>query len=275
MREMNNLLKKCYLKDLDFDNGLLWNMDATIVSNGEQKTIPIITKDYLKDKIYRERFSYCFLSNKEDSTLDLNTRFQIFRLKNKTDIDRMASAFYADYNPIDNFDKIEESTENENASNVISGSVKETGTENSTSNASNVKSGKVTESGSDTQNPFENTTVNSVSPENNDTFYHKDKTINQIGQAQSTSNKDTTYNGLTDATQGNTENHSERAKTWENYNDTNTRSKTYNSRIHGNVGTTRTQTMIADELELRFRTLSDYIMDKFLDENTFYVSEMD
>ena len=272
---MNSLLKKCYLKDLAFDHGLLWIMDATLVSKGEQKTIPIITKDYLKDKIYRERFSYCFLSNKEDSTLDLNTRFQIFRLKNQTDIDRMASAFYADYNPIDNFDKIEESTEKEDSSNVISGSVKETGTENTTSNASNVKSGNVNESGSDTQNPFENTTVNSVSPENNDVFYHKDKTINQIGQAQSTSNKDTTYNGLTDATQGATENNSAHTKTWDNYNDKNTISKTYNSRVHGNVGTTRTQTMIADELTLRIRTLADYIMDKFLDENTFYVTEMD
>ena len=272
---MNSLLKKCYLNELDFDNGLVWNMDANITKNDSQTTISIINKDFLKDKIYRERYSYCFLSNKEDATLDFNTRFQIFKLKNQSDVDRMASAFYAEYNPIDNFDKIEESTEKEDSSNVITGSVKETGTENTTSNASNVKSGNVTESGTDTQNPFENTTVNSVSPENNDVFYHKDKTINQIGQAQSTSNKDTTYNGLTDATQGQTENHSESAKTWENYNDTNTRNKTYNSRIHGNVGTTRTQTMIADELTLRIRTLADYIMDKFLDENTFYVSEMD
>lgn len=275
MTQLNNLLKKCYLKDLDFDNGLLWNMDATIVSNGEQKTIPIITKDYLKDKIYRERFSYCFLSNKEDSTLDFNTRFQIFRLKNQTDIDRMASAFYAEYNPIDNFDKIEDITEDTLSTNTISGYVKEKNTFNTITQNSNTKSGSVSENGNNTQNAYNDVTVNSVSPENNDSFYNERKVLNEVGPVSNDSNKTTTYNGLKDDVQAQTTNDEERAKTWENYNDNTQGNRKTKSRIHGNVGVTRTQTMIADELELRFRTLSDYIMDKFLDENTFYVSEMD
>ena len=272
---MSSLLKKCYLNELDFDNGLVWNMDANITKDNSQTTISIINKDFLKDKIYRERYSYCFLSNKEDATLDFNTRFQIFKLKNQSDVDRMASAFYAEYNPIDNFDKIEEIKENENNVNKITGNVTDTKTDESAINSSNTKSGTVNESVNDTQQPYDNVTVNSVSPENNDTFYHKDKTENQIGAVQASSNRDMTYNGLTDTTAGTTNTSSENVKAWNDYNDTNERNKTFNSRVHGNVGTTRTQTMIADELSLRIRTLADYIMDKFLDENTFYVSEMD
>ena len=270
---MDSLLKKCYLSDLDFDNGLVWNMDANITKDDSQTTISIINKDFLKDKIYRERYSYCFLSNKEDATLDFNTRFQIFKLKNQSDVDRMASAFYAEYNPIDNFDKREDSTENENNVNTITGNVTDARTDESTVNSSNTKSGTVNESGNDTQQPYNNVTVNSVSPENNVTFYNKDKIENQIGAVQSSSNRDTTYNGLTDTTAGTTNTSTENVKTWNNYADTNERNKTLTSRVHGNVGTTRTQTMIADELSLRIRTLADYIMDKFLDENTFFVSE--
>ena len=54
---MNSLLKKCYLNELDFDNGLVWNMNANITKDDSHTTISIINKDFLKDKIYRERYS--------------------------------------------------------------------------------------------------------------------------------------------------------------------------------------------------------------------------
>ena len=272
---MNSLLKKCYLNELDFDNGLVWNMDAKITKNDSQTTISLINKDFIKDKIYRERYSYCFLSNKEDATLDFNTRFQIFKLKNQGDVDRMASAFYAEYNPIDNFDKKEEITENNTTENTIVGKVKDSETTESNSNSNNTKSGNIVETGNDTQLPYDNVTVNSVSPENNNEYYNKDKSENQIGQMQTNSSFETTYNSVKDVTQGQASNVKESSKSWENYKDTNTETRALHSHVHGNVGTTRTQTMIADELSLRIRTLADYIMDKFLDENTFYVSEMD
>ena len=270
---MSSLLKKCYLNELDFDNGLVWNMDANITKEDSQSTISIINKDFLKDKIYRERYSYCFLSNKEDATLDFNTRFQIFKLKNQSDVDRMASAFYADYNPIDNFDKIEDITENTNSTNTISGKVKENNSLQTETQNSNTKSGSVSENGNDTQQPYNNVTVNSVSPENNESFYNERKALNEVGQISNETNKSTTYNSLKDDTHGQITNVTDNVKTWEDYNDNTQGNKITTSRVHGNVGTTRTQTMIADELSLRFRTLSDYIMDKFLDENTFFVSE--
>lgn len=269
---MNSLLKKCYLNELDFDNGLVWNMDANITKDNSQTTISIINKDFLKDKIYRERFSFCFLSNKEDATLDFNTRFQIFKLKNQSDVDRMASAFYAEYNPIDNFDKIEDITEDTRSINTISGFVKEKNTFQTNTQNSSTKSGSISENGNNTQNAYNDVTVNSVSPENNDSFYNERKVLNEVGPVSNESNKSTTYNGLKDDVQGQSTNNEERAKTWEDYNDNTQGNRKTKSRVHGNVGTTRTQTMIEDELTLRFRTLADYIMDKFLDENTFYVS---
>lgn len=155
-----------------------------------------------------------------------------------TDLIRAYDAFYAEYNPIDNYDGTEEITHLEKHGTVSKTSG---GSSTETSTANNI------------------TTVNSVAPFDTTDMTNDDKSVNSGSSENiiSSDNSETTeYN---DTTLGTDTAHDITKDT---------------IRKHGNIGVTMTQQMIKEEIELRFKPVIIEYLTRFVYEYGYLYKPM-
>lgn len=158
---------------------------------------------------------------------------------------RMCDALQAEYNPIENYDRTEKHEETETN--------KYTETENNTRNSKGNDTIKENASGNTTNNE-----ENKVSAFDSNSYQPK----NQVtGNSNSTSEGSSTVNRTLEDT-GNRD-----------VNGKNDVTRTHDSRVHGNIGVTTNQQMIASELELRMYNIYKTIAMEFEDEFTVSVYE--
>ena len=163
-------------------------------------------------------------------------RTQLFFLKNYDNFDKMAEALLAEYNPIENYDRYEDTTENRDID-------KSGGNSSSASGQGSSESG-----GSNTYGS--NDTEHKVSAMNSNEYQPRSKDINSQRidsfTNQSTSSDSSSASGTFDET------------TDDDFIRT--------SHIHGNIGVTTSQQMIQSEIELRKFNIYDYIADLYANE---------
>lgn len=156
-----------------------------------------------------------------------------FILNNAENFQRIFNTLIKEYDPLANYDK--NSTITTDYEGKETNSTGYNGTE--TVNYTNPADG------------YEDTTEKYVSPENNETFYSSDKMVNKMGHRDDNTTR--SFDGREDTTE----------KTFDGRKDTVT------EHTSGNIGTTRTQDMLADEVKVRI-SMSFYpmIFEKFIKE---------
>lgn len=171
-------------------------------------------------------------------------RTQLFFLKNYDNFDKMAKALLAEYNPIENYDRHEDTDETRD--------IEESGEYQAESSSSASSSGS---SSSETGETIgEVTTEHTVSAMNVSTY----QPSNQDATTEH-SNSSTTEAGASEESSASGSESGGNSKTvGDDFNRT--------SHIHGNIGVTTSQQMIESELELRKFNIYDYIADLYAEE---------
>lgn len=171
-------------------------------------------------------------------------RTQLFFLKNYDNFDKMAEALLSEYNPIENYDRYEDTTENRDTEengeyqSETSSSASSTG---STSSESGETIGEVT-----TDHTLSAMNVSTYQPSNQDTTTQH-------------TNSSTTEGGASEESSANGSESGGNSKTTDD-------DFTRESHIHGNIGVTTSQQMIESEIELRKFNIYDYIADLYAGE---------
>lgn len=171
-------------------------------------------------------------------------RTQLFFLKNYDNFDKMAEALLAEYNPIENYDRYENTTE-----------VRDVSEEGSFQNNSSTTSQGSGTSGNTISNSIGGQNVeHQVSAMNSDDYQKRNKDITSARNDSSTTNGTTSESASItgDEAGGNTK------STDDDF--------SRESHIHGNIGVTTSQQMIESEIELRKFNIYDYIADLYANE---------
>lgn len=165
--------------------------------------------------------------------------------QNKDNFARILAAINAEYNPIENYDRIEDRTEGR-TSDTTHGR-----TENKSGNTTSSNSGR---SDSTTSTNSGSTSTSLRAADNSETFRNTDQ---QVGSANSggTSNVTSSGSATEHMTEGTTENITEGTK----------EDIVGSSRIHGNIGVMTNQMMVSAELELRRYNIYEDICNRFVD----------
>lgn len=162
----------------------------------------------------------------------------LYKTTTITDLIRAYDAFYAEYNPIDNYDGVEEVTHLEKHGNVSKTSGGSS-TEKSTANNIN--------------------TINSVAPFDSSDMANNDKSVNSGSSETAISNDNSETTEYNDTTLGTDTAHDITKDT---------------IRKHGNIGVTMTQQMIKEEIELRFKPVLIEYLTRFVYEYGYLYKPM-
>lgn len=171
-------------------------------------------------------------------------RTQLFFLKNYDNFDKMAEAILAEYNPIENYDRYEDTSEDRN--------IGKSGTNENTSNSSGHQN--TVDAGSVSNNIGGNDTEHRVSAMNENTYQPSSKDINS-GQNNLTSSSNSVSSDDTINSSGDTL-----------YSEATQDGLIRDSHIHGNIGVTSSQQMITQSIELYKFNIYDYIADLYASE---------
>lgn len=155
-----------------------------------------------------------------------------------TDLIRAYDAFYAEYNPIDNYDGVEEITHLEKHGTVSRTSG---GSSTETSTANNIN------------------TINSVAPFDTADMTNNDKSVNSGSSETAISNDNSETTVYEETTLGSETAHDITKDT---------------IRKHGNIGVTMTQQMIKEEIELRFKPILIEYLTRFVYEYGYLYKPM-
>ncbi len=167
----------------------------------------------------------------------LQNRITIWSKKNQTTWKKMYDTTVLSYNPIENYDRQEEWSDNR--------------TENLSSTEKNTKSNKAS-----------NTLTNNLTESRNDTNTHQNVAFNSgLAIDEKSGTNGTTRNTGTQKNAGNSTDTENRNKT-----DKNTDNTVHKGRIHGNIGVTTSQQMIEEERKIVTFTIADFIADQFMTE---------
>lgn len=171
-------------------------------------------------------------------------RTQLFFLKNYDNFDKMAEALLAEYNPIENYNRHEDTTEN-----------RDVAEEGSFQNESATRSQGSGTSGNTIQNGIGSQNVeHQISAMNESDYQKASKDITSARSDTSTSNGSTSETASISGEESGGNNKT----TDDNFNRT--------SHIHGNIGITSSQSMLTQELDVRKFNIYDYIADLYAGE---------
>ena len=162
----------------------------------------------------------------------------LYKTTTITDLIRAYDAFYAEYNPIDNYDGIEEVTHLEKHGKV---STTSDGSSTETSTANNIN------------------TVNSVAPFDSSDMANNDKSVNSGSSENVISSDNSETTEYEETTLGTDIAHDITKDT---------------IRKHGNIGVTMTQQMIREEIELRFKPVLIEYLTRFVYEYGYLYKPM-
>ena len=197
----------------------------------------------------------------------------LFFLKNYDNFDKMAEALEAEYDPIENYNRYEDTAEDR----ATAGSFSENGTDGGTSSTTGTSGSEVTSSGtgqttgSATNNIGAANTERQVSAMNSNGYQPRDKELTSArtdtNSNTSTSSESASSNVSATESQSTTFSNTD-SKTGTN---TGTDNFTRDSHIHGNIGVTTSQQMIQSEIELRKFNIYNYIADLYAKEFIYRV----
>lgn len=162
----------------------------------------------------------------------------LYKTTTITDLIRAYDAFYAEYNPIDNYDGTEEITHLEKHGTVSKTSG---GSSTETSTANNIN------------------TINSVAPFDSSDLTNNDTSVNSGSSENVISNNNSETTEYEDTTLGSDTAHEI------------TKDTVYK---HGNIGVTMTQQMIQEEIELRFKPILIEYLTRFVYEYGYLYKPM-
>lgn len=218
---------------IDFENELD-NYDFSVTfKDGEGKNTTLISNDYFKFRLTFIHSDRIVLNRISNASI-LNDCWKKYIENQRYNFERLFLALTSDYNPLENYNGIEEKTDtfNKNYGGTLTSQNTNTQTtENSISDNTNT-SGNL--------NVFNSTNLTKISEE------VKGNTITNNGQIQNTENKSDTKN------------------------DTETGTVTTVINKHGNLGVTTPFQMIEGEKKLRLESLSDTIIDGFINLISYY-----
>ena len=163
-------------------------------------------------------------------------RTQLFFLKNYDNFEKMAEALLADYNPIENYDRYEDTSENRDINKSGGNQSTASGEGSSSSGGTNTVGGYNTE--------------HQISAMNSNDYQKRNKDI--------TSARTDTYSNESTSSDSSSTSGSFDESTDDDFERT--------SHIHGNIGVTTSQQMIQSEIELRKFNIYDYIADLYASE---------
>ena len=167
----------------------------------------------------------------------LQNRITIWSKKNQITWKKLYDTTVLSYNPIENYDRMEEWSDNR--------------TENLSSTEKNTKS-----------NTNSNTLTNALTESRNDTNTHQNVAFNSgLAVDEKTGTNGTTRNTGTQKNSAKSNDTENRNKT-----DKNTDNTVHKGRIHGNVGVTTSQQMIEEDRRIVSFTVADYISEQFMTE---------
>lgn len=162
----------------------------------------------------------------------------LYKTTTISDLIRAYDAFYAEYNPIDNYDGVEEITHLEKHGTVSKTSG---GSSTETSTANNIN------------------TINSVAPFDSSDMTNNDKSVNSGSSETAISNDNSETTEYEETTLGTDSAHDITKDT---------------IRKHGNIGVTMTQQMIQEEINLRFKPILIEYLTRFVYEYGYLYKPM-
>lgn len=184
--------------------------------------------------------------------------------------EKWVNALSIDYDPLYNYDRTEESTEN------ILGSEQRKSTranEGSTTEGNDTKTGRSDKSNSSSvgstssKTDTSNTDTNTVSAFDSGSWSNADKT-DSTGATTTLNNDVQGVQTVGDSNESSTNLRAELHKDTDNATDSkdNVETRTNKLRAYGNIGTVSSQKMLGDELEISAWNIYEHITDLFLDE---------
>ena len=174
-------------------------------------------------------------------------KIKTFFLTNYDNFDKMAEALQAEYNPLENYDRYENTTENRDTARTGQEEVQTEGsTTGEASSTAHSEGGSQTDIGS-------YNTEHKVSADNESTYQplNKDEVSARTDTTQSTD--ETSASSETSGTASENVQRSSEDNTDDDFE--------RESHIHGNIGVTTSQQMLESELEVRKFNIYDYIAD--------------
>lgn len=256
VEEILNIIPPTYSLDL---TNLEDNTDTRLLT-GEA------IKDYLIEK-YGDRKVFLLSTNATGNFLD---KWNNFKYTNKHNFDVLFTALSIYYNPVENYDRKEESKITYNGSELI------TDDKTGDTTRTNVlgKQETIAEYGSvtDTQTLGEvnGKVTNTISAENSNIYQPDNEsttTTNAVTNTTTTGGKNdkVTINSKTD-----TDTNVYNLNTTSQHEYLN-RNDTTESRVHGNIGVSTGADMIKKEYDVRINNLAYDILDKFAHEHMYYI----
>ena len=264
----------------------MYNYDNTLF---EQIDLPTgIDKDLFVDSLLLEKGEMPVLY----ASLEFNKNaFGVWSRKWYHSIERMHIAFTEEYNPLHNFDRNEDYSDSESRTmtNSATGDTTETGKDTETGKTTSSATESATTSGKTILNSDRDTetnvyegnegnTENTVSAYNSD-MYQPDTNTQETGTRTSDTNVNDNLNS-TETTTGNstgsssgttnvdrTMNISRNGKETRSGSENEKRDLTHKAHLYGNIGVTKSQEMLIDELNLRANhNIYDAIIEIFANE---------
>lgn len=196
----------------------------------------------------------------------LRNAINVWSRKHQRTFDKWITALNIEYNPLENYDRIEDWTDS------VNGTTSNTNNANKTSNGSisgethnaisNTSDGTNTDSSSNTGS---SNTENKVSAYDSNTYENQNKTdssnsattsgesnthIENTQTADNTSGQTTVVEDITTITDNGTHNNT----------------STHVGRVHGNIGVLTADKMLSDHLELMYWSIYEHIADMFIEE---------
>ena len=206
-----------------------------------------IDKDLLIDNIVMEAGEFELVYANLDF---MKSAIGVWSAKNYRTFEKWIKALNVEYNPLENYDRIEEWEETHSGSKNGTTTTNESRSDNTTTNDTSNNSGSIT-------NNQSNTTTNSVSAYDSTNLVNESQSVDG-GNSSSTSNGNTTSSSSS--------NNNVRSDGTVTTNDSESASDLRKGRTHGNVGVTTSQSMLESELNIAKWNVYKHITDLFMQE---------
>ena len=240
-------------------------------------TVPVITSDMVIDTIIHHKdwsFYHAEIKESVTDTPELDRFIAVFRewlAEHQSDNDRICKAWLAEYNPIHNYDRNEDSTDSVAYDGRISET--ETGERTETSKGTITRSyGAVVDTYTNAQR--KTTTKQRQGVQMSVSTY--DDTAKQVESTIPTNQDEgdvTTTDSTTDTINHGNRTDSETQSLPDKTTIKGGHTNSHGAHEYGNIGVTTTQQMIAAEYDLRIRALALRLLDNFCREKLFLLGE--
>lgn len=241
-------------------------------------TVPVITSDMVIDTIVHHKdWSFYHASIDDDvasDTPELDRFIEIFRewlAEHQSDNDRICKAWLAEYNPIHNYDRNEDSTD----SVAYDGRISETETGEQTETVK----GKITHTYGEAEDQYINAEHKTTTKQRQgvemsvSTYDSADKNVEKSEPTNQQLGDETVTDAATDKIKRLERTDTDEQVTPDKSTITGGHTNSHGAHEYGNIGITTTQQMITAEYELRIRALALRLLDNFCKEKLFILGD--